>query len=78
MSRIPIDLGRVEGSKDLYLALRIYKHFNDLVDIYIYITPEGRVWRQYCDHRDNSKCDDGVDITIKELYQTLLDYLEQE
>jgi len=58
-------LGKVSGGKDLYIRLIGKKK-----DYYIYITPEGRIWGQYCDK--DGRCDDGVDLSTKDIYEMLV------
>jgi len=57
-----VEIGRVEGSDDVYIKLPD--------NYYVYITPEGRIWGQFCD-KYGEKCDDGIDLSLTDLYELL-------
>jgi len=62
-----VELGKVVGGEDIYIRLVGEKR-----DYWIYLTPEGRLWGQYCLHEDSSKCDDGIDLSVKDVYEMLV------
>jgi len=64
-----IEISKVSGGEDIYIKVPFSDH-----NYYIYITPEGRLWGQFCKKEivnPASDCDDGVDLDVKDVYEIL-------
>jgi len=61
-----------KAGEDVFLNLP----FSEKEDVYVYIERGGRMWLQICG--ENNVCDDGVDISKKDLYKVIQNYIEDK